>query len=100
MLRLHYNAPGSTHSELITEKFIEQRSDDIVVSCAKGERLVKVDEEFDHYDITDNNLVITSSQHQGKYLCLGSSKYPTVICYVQLSGTWAIDYHVIHSCIM
>ena len=78
----------STDSEqLIIEKVIEQRDDDIVISCDGGERLVEVDKQFGHSEMPGDILVVTSSRHQGKYLCIGESRYPSVIYYIQLSGT-------------
>lgn len=77
----------STASELIMEKLIEQRDDGNVISCNGEERLVKLDKQFHHSEIPGNVLAVTSSQHQGKYLCLRRSGYPSAICYIQLAGT-------------
>ena len=87
MLSKQFNALVSTSLDLITEKLIEQRADNVVISCDEGELLVKVDEEFHHVVITDDVLVVNLSEHQGKYLCLGENNYPNRIYYVQLSGT-------------
>ena len=77
----------STASELIMEKLIEQKDDGNVISCDGKGRLVKLDKQFHHSEIPGDILVVTSSQHQGKYLCLGGSGYPSAICYLQLAGT-------------
>ena len=87
LLSKQFNALVSTPLDLITEKLIEQRDDNVVISCDEGESLVKVDKEFHHIVITDDVLVVNLSEHQGKYLCLGEDNYPTMIYYVQLSGT-------------
>lgn len=72
-------------ADLITEQLIEER-DNKVISCDKGDSLVKVDKDFHHSKISNDVLVIKSSEHQGKYLCLGDDGYPSMIYYVQLSG--------------
>lgn len=86
MLSKQFNALVSTPLDLITEKLIEQRDDYVVISCDEGELLVKVDKEF-HHIVIDDVLVVNLSEHQGKYLCLGEDNYPSMIYYVQLSGT-------------
>ena len=87
MLSKQFNALVSTPLDLITEKLIEQRADNVVISCDGGDLLVKVDQEFHHVVIPDDVLVVNLSEHQGKYLCLGENNYPSMVCYVQLSGT-------------
>lgn len=76
----------SIPSDLITEESIEQGGS-TVINCARGELLVKVDKEFHHSEITNDVLVVSLPEHQGKYLCLGNNNYPSMIHYVQLSGT-------------
>ena len=90
VLSKQFNAPVSTPLDLITETLIEQRDDNVAISCDGGELLVKVDKEFHHTVITDDMLLVRLAEHQGKYLCLGEDNYPSMIHYVQLSGTCCV----------
>ena len=82
-----FNIVVSRSSDLILERFIEQRDDYVLISCGAEELLVKVDSKFRHSVVPGGLLEVNSTDHQGKYLCLGWDNYPVKIYYVQLSGT-------------
>lgn len=102
MLRKLFNAIALTPSDLIAEKLIERR-DNTVISCSRGDLLVKIDKQFYHSAINNDVLVVTSSDQQGKYVCLEDNNYPSMIYYVQLSGNCQLIifmYHVIQYYVM
>ena len=102
MLRKQFNAIALAPSDLIAEKLIERR-DNTVISCSRGDLLVKIDKQFHHSAISNDVLVVTSSDQQGKYVCLEDNNYPSMIYYVQLSGNCQLIifmYHVIQYYVM